>query len=77
VPHAPRQRVIVAIAGASGALYGTRILTHLRDTGRIATHLVVSRAALGGHDELGLQRGEIEEVADFANSVTDIGASIG
>ena len=72
-----RRRVIVAITGASGAIYGTRLLAHLRAAGDVETHLVVSQAgALNAHHELGLKRNEIEAMADRAYSVNDIGASI-
>jgi flavin prenyltransferase len=73
----PRKRVIVAITGASGAVYGTRLLMHLRATERVETHLVVSQAgALSAHHELGLKRAQIEQLADVAHNVADIGASI-
>lgn len=39
------QRLIVGISGASGAVYGVRLLELLRDT-PIETHLVVSKSAL-------------------------------
>jgi len=75
--QAPVRRVIVAITGASGAMYGTRLLTHLRRLGHVQTHLIVSPAgALNAHHELGLKRSHIEELADVVHPVSDIGASI-
>ncbi len=40
--HKPR--IIVGITGASGAVYGVRLLELLKDSG-VETHLVMSRAA--------------------------------
>lgn len=39
------KRLIVGISGASGAIYGVRLLQVLRDVTDIETHLVMSRAA--------------------------------
>lgn len=39
------KRLIVGISGASGAIYGIRLLQVLREVGEIETHLVVSSAA--------------------------------
>ncbi len=76
-PEVSRRRVVVAITGASGTIYGTRLLAHLRATGNIETHLVVSNAgALNAHHELGLKRNELDAMADHAHNVNDIGASI-
>ncbi len=70
------RRLIVAITGASGTLYGTRLLSHLRAAG-VETHLVLSSAgAVNAHHELGLRRGAIEELADVVHPANDLGASI-
>ena len=70
------RRLIVAITGASGTIYGTRLLAHLRAAG-IETHLVLSSAGvLNAHHELGLRRAAIEQLADVVHPVSDLGASI-
>ena len=70
------RRLIVAITGASGAIYGTRLLTHLRTAG-VQTHLVLSSAGvLNANSELGLRRADIERLADVVHPVHDLGASI-
>jgi 4-hydroxy-3-polyprenylbenzoate decarboxylase len=70
------RRLIVAITGASGAVYGTRLLSHLKGAG-VETHLVLSSAGvLNAHHELGLRRAAIEQLADVVHPVTDLGASI-
>jgi flavin prenyltransferase len=70
------RRLIVAITGASGAMYGTRLLTHLRAAG-VETHLVLSSAGvLNAHHELGLRRDAIEGLADVVHPINDLGASI-
>lgn len=55
------QRLIVAITGASGAVYGVRLLSQLRALGSVETHLMISdAAALNLHHELDLKRADIE-----------------
>ena len=39
------KRLIVGISGASGAIYGVRLLQVLRDVADVETHLVMSQAA--------------------------------
>lgn len=75
-PKAP-QRLIVAITGASGAIYGIRLLQQLRELPDWETHLVLSNAGvLTASEELGLKRVDIEGLADVVHSVKDIGASV-
>jgi 4-hydroxy-3-polyprenylbenzoate decarboxylase len=73
----PARRLVVAITGATGAVYGVRLLEHLRAIGGIETHLVVSdSAALTLHQETGLQRKDAEALADVVHRYRDVGASI-
>ena len=72
-----RQRLIVAITGASGAVYGVRILQALRAAPQCETHLILTAAGvLTASQELGLSRSEIEALADQTHSVKDIGATV-
>ncbi|WP_075255460.1 UbiX family flavin prenyltransferase [Herbaspirillum camelliae] len=73
----PRQRLIVAITGATGAIYGVRLLEHLRKHGQIETHLMVSEAGvLNLHQELDMRRRDVEALADVVHNVRDVGACI-
>jgi len=70
-------RIIVAITGASGSIYGVRLLRELAADGEIETHLVLTRSgALTVSSELGMSRSEVEALADFVYSDRDIGARI-
>ena len=70
------RRVIVGMTGATGALYGVRLLQRLRATGH-ETHLVASPAGmLNVHHELGLSRKDLEGLADVAYNPADVGARI-
>lgn len=71
---APR-RIIVGISGASGAIYGVRLLELLRRAG-VETHLVISRAAkLTLATETNLKVSDVEALADVVHSNQDIGAA--
>jgi polyprenyl P-hydroxybenzoate/phenylacrylic acid decarboxylase-like protein len=72
-----RRRLIVAITGASGAVYGVRLLEMLRASGACETHLVMSSSGvMTAQQELDMKRAEIEALADVVHNVKDIGATI-
>ena len=69
-------RLVVGITGASGAVYGVRLLERARALG-VETHLVVTPAGvLNVHHELGLDRERLEALASSAYAPGDIGACI-
>lgn len=73
---AARQKLIVAITGATGAIYGVRLLAALRAC-QVESHLLISEAGvLNLHQELGLGRKDVEAMADRVYPVRDIGAAI-
>ena len=73
---AAKARLVVGIAGASGAAYGVRVLDACRELG-IETHLVVSRAGvLTLKTEAGLGLADVVAKASVAYKPTDIGAAI-
>jgi len=71
------KRLVIAMTGASGALYGVRLLEHLKTAGGVETHLMISdAAALNLHHELDIKRKEVESLANVVHSVRDIGACV-
>jgi len=76
-PPALPRRLVIAITGATGSIYGIRLLQVLRDTPGIETHLMLSEAGvLNLHQELDMNRKDAEAFADVVHNVRDIGASI-
>jgi len=71
------QRLVVAITGATGAVYGVRLLQVLGAMPSIETHLIVSDAGvLNLHHELDMNRKEVEALAHRAYNLRDIGATL-
>ena len=71
-----RPRLIVGISGASGVIFGIRLLELLRDIG-IETHLIVSRAAqVTLAYETDLKLADVEKLATVVHSNQDIGAAV-
>jgi 4-hydroxy-3-polyprenylbenzoate decarboxylase len=70
------QRMIVGISGASGAIYGIRLLGLLRQLG-VESHLVISQAGgLTITEETPYSLAEVREMADFYYSPKDMAAAI-
>lgn len=71
------RRLIIAITGATGAVYGVRLLTLLRQLDGIETHLAVSGAGwLTIRQELDLDKADVQALADVVHNIRDVGASI-
>ena len=71
------KRLVVAITGASGAMYGIRLLQWLRESAQVETHLMISDAGvLSMHYELDMKRKDVEALADVVHSVRDVGACV-
>ena len=67
---------MVGITGATGAVYGVRLLERARELG-VESHLVVTPAGvLNVHHELGLDRSALEAKADHAYAPGDVSACI-
>ena len=71
------KRLVVAITGASGAMYGIRLLQWLRESAQVETHLMISDAGvLSVHHELDMKRKDVEALADAVHNVRDVGACV-
>jgi 4-hydroxy-3-polyprenylbenzoate decarboxylase len=71
------KRIIVAITGASGAIYGVRALEALRATGEIEVHLVISPSAVRTlQEETDFTMEGVRCLANVVHNHKDIGASI-
>ncbi|HCD3309872.1 TPA: UbiX family flavin prenyltransferase [Enterobacter chengduensis] len=71
------KRLIVGLSGASGAIYGVRLLQILRNVADVETHLVMSQAArqtLSLETDLSLR--DVQALADVVHDARDIAASI-
>lgn len=70
-------RLIVAITGSSGAIYGIRLLEALRAVTEVEVHLILSK---GGKLTIGLETGrsikEVEALADHVHSDQNLAATI-
>ncbi|MCJ9754536.1 UbiX family flavin prenyltransferase [Neorhizobium sp. BETTINA12A] len=71
------RRIIIAITGASGVVYGVRALQLLRQVEDIETHAVISPSAFRtAIDEIDMSAEEIKSLADVLYNHKDIGAAL-
>ena len=70
------RRLIVGLTGASGSIYGIRLLERLREAG-VESHLVLSRwGARTLLHETAYSREQVEALADVTYAPADMGAAI-
>ena len=73
----PPRRLIIGISGATGAIYGIRLLQVLQTAPDIETHLVMSKAAERTVTyETDLTIPQVRAMADASYNIADIGATI-
>ena len=69
-------RIVIGISGASGVIYGIRLLELLQSTA-VESHLVISKAAeMTIGYETDRKTSEVKKLADICYPIGDIGASI-
>lgn len=71
------RRIVVAISGASGAIYGVRLLEVLAANPAIETHAIISRGAAATIDyETGRRVEDVAALADVVHDETDLAATL-
>ncbi len=72
-----KRKLIIGISGASGIIYGIRLLEILKTIPDIESHLIVSKAAqLTRQHETALSRDDLFKLADFHYAINDLAATI-
>ena len=71
------KKIIVGISGASGVIYGVRLLEKLREAGGVETHLVMSQTApMNLKYETDWSLADVRALADVCYKVNDVAAAI-
>jgi len=72
-----KKRLVIAMTGATGAIYGVRMLQVLQQQDEWESHLVVSSAGLVNLKyELEMSRSELYALADVTHGIDDIASTI-
>ena len=70
-------RIILGVSGASGSIYGFRLLEKLRERPEVEIHLVLSRSAeRTAHLEIGKYASDFKQLAHHTYPLDDVGARI-
>jgi 4-hydroxy-3-polyprenylbenzoate decarboxylase len=76
-PKRVRKRIVIAVTGASGAIYGYRLLQKLREQENLQIHLVMSRAAEKTSKlELDLLVKDWKLLSDYSYQIEDVGSRL-
>lgn len=76
-PQEPRVRVVVGVTGASGSIYGWRLLEKLRARGDAEIHLILTRSGeRTAFLEIGKAAADFKALADCSYPVEDIGCRL-
>jgi flavin prenyltransferase len=72
-----KKRIIVGVSGASGSIYGWRLLEKLRMRSDVETHLILTRSGeRTAHLEMGKAAADFKALADHYYPVEDIGSKL-
>ncbi len=72
-----KKRLIIAITGATGAIYGVRMLQILKAQEDWETHFIISDAGvISLKHEMDMKRSELAALADVTHSINEIAASV-
>jgi polyprenyl P-hydroxybenzoate/phenylacrylic acid decarboxylase-like protein len=72
-----KKRLIIAITGATGAIFGYRMLEVLQQQQEWESHFVISKAGVVNlKHELNLSRSQLADMADVSHGINDIASSI-
>jgi 4-hydroxy-3-polyprenylbenzoate decarboxylase len=70
-------RIVIGVTGASGSIYGWRLLEKLRQNPAVELHLILSRSGeRTAHLELGKSASDFRSLADFCYAPEDIGCRL-
>lgn len=70
-------RIIVGVSGASGSIYGLRLLEKMKNSGSVEIHLILTRSGeRTAYLETGKKAADFRSLAHFSYSIDDIGCRL-